>query len=117
MHDRFLLLRRESSLDESETLIVGIWLKNFPRLQTAYHLKETFYDIYKAQTEAVAWQRYFAWVESIPLDSYEAFLPLTLVVEHYGEAIFNSFTYRYTADYMESLNGLMKLTRAHGARL
>jgi hypothetical protein len=41
-------------------------------------------------------------------------LPLTLAIEHYGEAIFNYFTYRYTAGYTESLNGLMKLLAREG---
>ncbi len=92
MHDRFLLLRRESSLDEQEILIVEAWLKNFSRLETAYHLKETFYDIYEAQTEEAALQRYFAWFADITPSVYEAFLPLTLAIEHYGDAIFNYFT-------------------------
>jgi len=59
MHDRFLLLRRARDLDESDTLIVEVWLKNFPRLETACHLKETFYDIYEAQSENYAKSRYF----------------------------------------------------------
>jgi len=114
MHDRFLLLRRARDLDESDILIVEVWLKNFPRLETAYHLKETFYDIYEAQTEAAALKRYFAWLADITLDVYEAFLPLTLAIERYGDAIFNYFTYRYTAGYTESLNGLIKLTQRMG---
>ena len=114
MHDRFLLLRRASDLDESETLIVEAWLNNFPQLETAYHLKETFYDIYEAPTEEAALSRYFAWFADITHEVYEAFLPLTLAIEHYGDAIFNYFTYRYTAGYTESLNGLMKLTQRMG---
>ena len=114
MHDRFLLLRRAGDLDESERLLVEAWLKNFPRLETAYHLKEAFYHIYEAQTEEAALQRYFAWFAGITPDIYEAFLPLTLAIEHYGDAIFNYFTHRYTAGYTESLNGLMKLTQRMG---
>ncbi|GHO55888.1 ISL3 family transposase [Ktedonobacter robiniae] len=114
MHDRFLLLRRAHDLDEQETLIVEAWLNNFPRLQAAYHLKEAFYGIYEAPTQEIALQRYFAWLASITLDMYEAFLPLTLAIGHYGDAIFSYFTYRYTAGYTESLNGLMKLTQRMG---
>jgi transposase len=114
MHDRFLLLRRAHDLDEQETLIVEAWLKNFPRLETAYQLKETFYDIYETQTEEAALHCYFAWFAGIIPEVYEAFLPLTLAIEHYGDAIFNYFTYRYTAGYTESLNGLMKLTQRMG---
>lgn len=109
MHDRYLLLRRAHDLEAHEKLIVEAWLLNFPPLQTAYQLKESFYDVYEAQTKAVALQRYFAWFEQITVDVYENFLPLTQAIEHYGDAIFNYFDYRYTAGYTESLNGLMKL--------
>jgi transposase len=37
-----------------------------------------------------------------------------LATEHYGDAIFNYFTYRYTATYTECLNGLMKLLVREG---
>ena len=114
MHDKYLLLRRAHDLDEREQLIVQTWLKNFPRLEMAYHLKESFYQIYEAETKEIALQRYFAWFEQNTVDIYEAFLPLTLAIEHYGEAIFNYFTYRYTAGYTESLNGLMKLLAREG---
>lgn len=40
MHDRFLLLRRAHDLDERETLIVKTWLQYFPKLETAYRLKD-----------------------------------------------------------------------------
>ena len=70
--------------------------------------------MYEAQTEEAALQCYFAWFARITLDVYEAFLPLTLAIEHYGDAIFNYFSYRYTAGYTESLNGLMKLTQRMG---
>jgi transposase len=114
MHDRFLLLRRPHDLDEHDTLVLEAWLKNFPRLEIAYRLKESFYDIYEAPTEEAALQYYFAWFAQITPDVYKAFLPLTLAIEHYGDAIFNYFTYRYTAGYTESLNGLMKLTQRMG---
>lgn len=114
MHDRFLLLRRPHDLDERETLILETWLKNFPRLETAYRLKEGFYTIYEASTEEAALSRYFAWIEQITPEVFDAFVPFTLTIEHYGDAIFNYFTYRYTAGYTESLNGLMKLTQRMG---
>jgi len=114
MHDRFLLLRRPYDLDERETLILEAWLKNFPRLEVAYHLKEAFYHIYEAPTKEAALQEYFTWFEQITPDIYEAFLPFTLAVEHYGDAIFNYFNHRYTAGYTECLNGIIKLTQRTG---
>lgn len=114
MHDRFLLLRRPHDLDERETLILETWLGNFPQLQIAYRLKEDFYSIYEASTEEDALQRYFTWFAQITPDVADAFLPFTLTIEHYGDAIFNYFTYRYTAGYTECLNGMMKLTQRMG---
>lgn len=114
MHDRFLLLRRPHDLDEHETLILEAWLKNFPRLEAAYRLKEAFYSIYEAPTEEDALSRYFAWLGQITPEVFDAFVPFTLTIEHYGDAIFNYFTHRYTAGYTESLNGLMKLTQRMG---
>ena len=108
MHDRYLLLRRAHDLDEHDTLIVETWLKNFSRLEIAYRLKESFYDIYEASTEEEALQRYFAWFTQITPDVADAFLPFTLAIEHYGDAIFNYFEHRITAGYTECLNGLIK---------
>jgi transposase len=114
MHDRFLLLRRPHDLNEHDTLVLEAWLKNFPQLGAAYRLKEDFYSIYDAPTHEEALQHYFAWLEQMTPDIYQAFLPLTLAIEHYGDAIFNYFHHRYTAGYTESLNGLMKLTQRMG---
>jgi transposase len=114
MHDRFLLLRRPHDLDERETLVLEAWLKNFPRLETAYRLKETFYGIYEATTEEEAFQRYFAWLNQITPDVADVFWPFAMTIEQYGDAIFAYFTHRYTAGYTESLNGLMKLTQRMG---
>jgi hypothetical protein len=45
---------------------------------------------------------------------FDAYLPLMLATERWGDAIFNYFTHRYTAGYTESLNGLMKLLARQG---
>lgn len=114
MHDRFLLLRRPHDLNERDTLILETWLKNFPRLETAYRLKEMFYHVYEASTEADALQQYFTWFAQITPDVFDAFVPFTLTVERYGDAIFNYFTHQYTAGYTECLNGQIKLAQRTG---
>lgn len=108
MHDRYLLLRRAHDLDEHEQMIVDAWLSNFPRLAAAYHLKESFYQVYEAATEEEAFQRYFTWLNQITPDVREVFWSFAMTIEQYGDAIFAYFTHRYTAGYTESLNGLMK---------
>ena len=114
MHDKYLLLRRAHDLEEHEKLIVEAWLLNFPCLQIAYELKESFYEVYDAQSKEAALQRYFTWFDRITRDVYENFLPFTQAIEYHGDAIFNYFDYRYTAGYTESLNGLMKLLAREG---
>jgi hypothetical protein len=56
----------------------------------------------------------FAWQDQITPEIFDAYLPLMLATEHWGDAIFNYFTYRVTAGYTESLNGLMKLLAREG---
>ena len=50
MHDRYILLRRRADLTERQTLILEAWTLNFPILQTAYALKEEFFNIWNAET-------------------------------------------------------------------
>ncbi|MBO0781225.1 MAG: transposase [Ktedonobacteraceae bacterium] len=114
MHDRYLLLRRGVDLSEKDRLIVEAWLGNFPRLAQAYAQKEAFFCVYEAASLDEAWDRYFAWQNQITPEIFDAFLPLMLATERWGDAIFNYFTYRYTAGYTESLNGLMKLLARQG---
>jgi hypothetical protein len=59
-------------------------------------------------------QQYFAWFAQITPDVAETFLPFTLTIERYGDAIFNYFRHRVTAGYTESLNGLLKLLAHQG---
>jgi transposase len=114
MHDRYLLLRRGHDLDEKDRLIVEAWLGHFPRLALAYAQKEAFFQVYEAASLDEAWDRYFAWQDQITPEIFDAYLPLMLATERWGDAIFNYFTYRFTAGYTESVNGLMKLTQRMG---
>jgi len=45
MHDRFVLLKRERTLNDQERLNLDGWTKNYPALGEAYRLKEAFYAI------------------------------------------------------------------------
>ena len=46
MHDRFVLLKCESELNDKEILLLSGWLNNYPELALAYRLKEDFFNIY-----------------------------------------------------------------------
>jgi transposase len=114
MHDRFLLLRRRSELSEKDTLILETWTKNFPVLGKAYELKEAFFDVWDAPTKDEAHERYFAWQESITLEVSDAFIPIALTVEEWGDELFAYFDHWVTNAYTEALNGLARVANRLG---
>lgn len=114
MHDRFLLLRRRSELSEKDTLILETWTRNFPALGQAYELKESFYQIWDAQEKDEAYQRYVTWQSLITPDISEAFTPIALTVEEWGDELFAYFDHRVTNAYTESLNGLARVANRLG---
>lgn len=53
MHDRFLLLKRRSSLSDQQLFILEGWTLNYPLLTLAYEAKEAFYEEdYRTRQEA-----------------------------------------------------------------
>jgi transposase len=114
MHDRFLLLRRRSELSEKDTLILETWTKNFPVLGQAYELKESFYKIWDAGSKDEAYQRYVHWQSLITSDLSEAFTPIALTIEEWGDELFAYFDHRYTNAYTEALNGLARVANRLG---
>jgi transposase len=114
MHDRFLLLRRRSDLQEKDVLILETWTKNFPVLGQAYELKESFYGIWDAATKDEAYKRYITWQEGITSDVSDAFTPIALTIEEWGDEIFAYFDHRVTNAYTESLNGLARVANRLG---
>jgi len=114
IHDRFLLLKRESELKEKERLTLEAWTGSFPTLKKAYDLKEAFYEIWDAPDKDEAHQRYFAWQEQITPEVTSAFTPIALTVEEWGDEIFAYFDHRITNAYTESLNGLARVANRLG---
>ena len=66
MHDRFLLLKRRSSLSDQQLFILEGWTLNDPLLALAYEAKEAFFEIYDYQTRQEAEQAYDDWKAGIP---------------------------------------------------
>ena len=114
MHDRFLLLRRRSELQPKDVLILEAWTKNFPTLGKAYEMKEAFYEIWDAHDKDEAYERYFAWQNRITPEVSDAFTPLALTIEEWGDEIFAYFDHRVTNAYTESLNGLTRVANRLG---
>jgi transposase len=115
MHDRYLLLRRYADLPEHKRFILDAWLENIPMLKLAHQAKETFCDIYLAQTREEAIEQYTAWKLDMPGDLFPAFNPLLTAVGNWHEEIFNFFSCsRITAGFTENLNSRIKLIQQVG---
>jgi len=105
-HDYKLLFKRERDLSESELLILESWTGRCPLLHSLFRLKEEFHDLYEAADEQEAWDRYLAFLGHIPPALQEAFIPLQLTIEEWGEYIFNywSVPRRLTNGFVEAKN-------------
>lgn len=116
MHDRFILLRRRKDLKEKDVLILETWIENFPVLGAAYALKEAFYEIWEAPTQEEAHKRYWAWFEQITPEVADAFVPIALTVENWGDEIFAYFTHNGTITnaFTEATNGTLKVVNRVG---
>ena len=86
--DHRILQKREKDLTPQPRLIVESWTGFVPVLSDLLRVKEAFYAIYDASEKQEAYERYMAWEASIPPVLYEAFLPLLLTIEEWGQEIF-----------------------------
>lgn len=116
MRDRYLLLKRKQDLTAKDQLILETWTENFPTLRKAYAMKEAFFDIWEATTEEEAHHRYFAWQESISSEIADAFLPIALTIENWGDEIFGYFgsNGKITNAFTEAKNGALKVANRIG---
>lgn len=109
MHDRFVLLKYQSELDEKETAKINKWFSNYPLLGEAYRLKESFYGIYEAKSIPDAKAAYEQWHKSIPPELTAYFSDLTRAFQNWMPEIFNYFKHPVTNAYTECLNSLIRV--------
>lgn len=116
MRDRYLLLKRKRDLTAKDQFILETWTENFPTLHKAYMMKEAFFDIWEAKSSAEAYDRYFTWQEQITPDIADAFLPIALTVENWGNEIFSYWEYDGTVSnaFTEAKNGALKVVNRVG---
>jgi len=114
MHDRFVLLRRESELTNQESFNLNGWAKNYPLLGEAYRLKEDFIKIYDAQNQTQAMARYEYWHKSIPPELYNHFSPIITAWSNWQPCILEYFNHPVTNAYTESLNSLIRVMNRLG---
>jgi len=109
MHDRFVLLKRESKLTDQEVLNLSGWVKNYPELGLAYRLKEDFFKIYDSQSKEEALARYAAWEISVTEEVRDAFSDLIKAWRNWQPHILAYFDHHITNAYTESLNSLIRV--------
>lgn len=116
MRDRYILLKRRKDLTVKDQLVLEAWTANFPALGKAYAMKEAFYAIWDASTKEEAHNLYMTWQERITPDIADAFLPIALTVENWGDEIFNYWDQNGTVTnaFTEAKNGALKVANRVG---
>lgn len=114
MHDRFVMLKRESELTDKEALLLSGWLNNYPELALAYKLKEDFFKIYDARTKEDALARFIKWDIAVTHEVPDAFSDLIRAWRNWQPYILNYFDHPVTNAYTESLNSLIRVMNRLG---
>lgn len=115
MHDRFVLLKRERTLNDEERLNLDGWTKNYPALGEAYRLKEAFYAIYEdSDSPESALRRYEAWSKDVSPEITAYFHDLIRAFTNWQPFILNYFEHSVTNAYTESLNSLIRVMNRLG---
>ena len=114
MHDRWVLLKRESELNDREVLLLSGWIKNYPALGEAYRIKEGFYAIYSAKSPDEAQALYIEWKRSIPAEMASAYSDLVRAWDNWTPFILGYFDHPVTNAYTESLNNLIRVMNRLG---
>jgi transposase len=114
MHDRWVLLKRESELTDQEALLLSGWVKNYSELGMAHRLKEDFFHIYDAKAPDEAQALYIEWKRSIPAELAPAFADLVRAWDNWTPFILGYFDHPVTNAYTESLNNLIRVMNRLG---
>ncbi len=114
MHDRFVLLRRQSQLNDQESFNLDGWTKNYPLLGEAYRLKEEFFNIYQATSKLEAQALYEKWLKSIPAELRGYYELIITAWSNWQPFILEYFNHPITNAYTESLNSLIRVMNRLG---
>ncbi len=114
MHDRFILLKRESKLEGLDRISLESWTKNYPALGSAYRAKENFFAIYDALETQEAVDLFRQWEAGLDEEIKDAFYPLARAVNNWMPEIMAYFEHPVTNAYTESLNNLIRVMNRLG---
>ena len=107
-NDRFLLLKRKSTLSPKEDLIVTYWENNYPILAKMYLLKEQFFEIYEANSKEEAYTRYSEFENQLTSEVKHYWHEVTRAVGNWHTEIFSYFDYPVTNAYTEAMNSVIR---------
>lgn len=113
-NERFVLVKRKSTLSQDEIAKTQKWFKLFPELGLAYDAKEAFYDIYDFESRALAESAASKWASSLPTEIGKDFRDLTTALGNWHREIFNYYENPVTNAYTESLNGVARFINRMG---
>jgi len=107
-NDRFLLLKRKSTLSPKEDMIVSYWENNYPILAKMYYLKEQFFEIYEANSKEEAYTRYSEFENQLTQEVKPYWYEVTRAVGNWHTEIFAYFDYPVTNAYTEAMNSVIR---------
>lgn len=115
MHDRFVLLKRASTLTDKDVLMLTGWTNNHPALKAAYDAKEAFFGLYDCMSRAEAERYYGAWEKTVMADDVAwAYKDLLTAMRNWRPEILSYFDHRATNAFIESMNNLIRLMNRIG---
>lgn len=115
MHDRFVLLRRNKDLDDEQRKTLEEWQARFPKLTSAYKVKEDFFDLWDSPNRTTAAERFKAWEYGIvDHDMLKAYQPLLTAWRNWEQEILAYFEHRETNAVTEALNGIARRIERDG---
>ncbi|MDT0160457.1 MULTISPECIES: ISL3 family transposase [unclassified Bacillus (in: firmicutes)] len=104
---RALITSNRENLDEEAIFKLDAELEKYPRLNTAYWIKEGLRNVYKQTTKYDANQEYYKWESSIPKDAKEMKV-IQKMINRLRKEVFAYFDGRVTNAYTESFNNVIK---------
>lgn len=112
-HERTLFMTNIEDLTSDASVRLSEWMKEYPKLEEVYMLKEQFREIYTLPLRSQAEEAFDAWCDSVP-DDIPEFVSLRKTFRQRREHILNYFDYRYTNAYTESINNRIKSLKKNG---
>jgi len=115
---RHIMLKRKRCLSVEESDKVAIMLQTSKRLETAYLLKEKFYDFIDSKNKKEALKRLKEWYIFVETMNEPEFRTCIKTMINWQSYILNSFDCPYTNGYTEGVNNKIKVLKrnAYGLR-